>query len=136
MRLDLVLKEIQTTINNMWEFTHAGETKLITGQRVNYYVADKAEALASFDWDEIKEARLDGMEIFKDEPYHDYLDLILNVSIETNIAFHQGLCLRRGMKLYGHDTINYQSVIDILITAHKDLKQCVTMLEILKQKRE
>jgi len=135
MRVDLILKDEQAAINNLWEFTHAGELKLITCRTVQYWVEDEAAALASFKWSEVKEARVDGVYILQDGTKRDYRDLLVRSLTNTNRAFLLSDALEGGEELYGKEVLNYQSIIDMCIQARTDLKGTIEALKILKQKR-
>ncbi len=139
MQVDLILKDEQASANNLWEFTHAGELKLITGRTTQYYVEDEAAALASFKWSEVKEVRVDGVRILQDGVRTDYRDLLVRSLTNTNKALLQSDALEYGDKLYGMiygvEQATYQTIIDMCVQARVDLKGAIEALEILKQKR-
>ena len=133
MIVDLVLKNKQATINNLWEFTHNGESKLVTGAMVQYYAEDEAAALASFKWDEVKIVFLDGVELLQKRKALDYRDLLVKSLADGHKALVYGDA--KGDKSYGEVQVNYQSIIDELTSAAEGLKQCILILETLRDKR-
>ena len=135
MRVDLILKNEQATINNLWEFTHGEEKKLITYRTVQYYVEDEAAALASFKWSEVKEVHVDGVRLLQDGTRQDYRDLLVRALTNTNRAFQHSHALESGDELYDKEVVSYQSIIDLCIQARVDLAETITALKILKQKK-
>ena len=139
MRVDVLLKESQGTINNLWEFTHHEEVKLITGRTVQYYVENREAAMNSFNWNEVDEVYFDGIQILMEAGVYSslsYIDILVDVLVDTNTALHYGNSLENGFKVYGEQKISYQSIIDLLTPIMKEMKKCVMMLEILKKKKD
>ena len=136
MRVDILLKESQSTINNLWEFTHHEEVKLITCKTVHYYSENREAAMKSFNWDEVDEVYFDGVQVLMETGSSlSYRNLLVNILVDTNKALHYGDALEDGFKLYGEQKINHQSIIDLLTPMVKEMRQCIMMLKILKEKR-